>query len=109
MQPGQLRLWNMHGVAIRTNNNLEGWHNRFSNLVATHHPNMWQLVAMIIQEQASYEVEIQQLLAGSNPSRVDRKYVRVSKRLERLHRRYNRGQLNTIQFITGIAHNLKRY
>ena len=41
-------LWNMHNRALnelpRPNNNLEGWHNRFSTMFRQTHPSIWEFI-----------------------------------------------------------------
>jgi hypothetical protein len=36
LQPAMLPMWNTYQSSRRTNNELEGWHNSFANLVDTH-------------------------------------------------------------------------
>ncbi|KRZ70347.1 hypothetical protein T10_9218 [Trichinella papuae] len=33
----KIPLWNVHGVSVRTNNHLEGWHNRMNKRARKHH------------------------------------------------------------------------
>lgn len=58
-------MWNVHRLdqQHRTNNHLEGWHNGFNRLVTQHHPNIWQLLAALQQEQAGTNITIQQIAA----------------------------------------------
>lgn len=109
MRPGFKRVWNVSGLDIRTNNNVEGWHNRFANAIGKHHPNIWEFLLVVQNEQANTEVELQQMAAGGRIVRNKRKYVRVAKAVKTLRRRYRRGHLNTLQFIRGISNQLKRY
>jgi hypothetical protein len=109
LRPGYSRLWCMDGIDIRTNNHHEGWNKRFSSAIGKHHPNIWEFLLTIQKEQASTEVQMQQMAAGMNVGRHNAKYESVTKRIRTLRRRYANGQLNTAQFIRGISHNLKRY
>ena len=109
LQPGFTSMWCMDGVDIRTNNNLEGWHNRFKNAIGKHHSNIWEFLLAIQTEQASTEVQIYQMGAGMNVGRRNAKYARVTRNIRNLRRRYANGQLNTARFIRGISHNLKSY
>ncbi len=106
---GFSRMWCMEDVDIRTNNHHEGWHKRFSASIGKRHPNIWEFLLVVQKEQASTEVQLQQMAAGMNVGRRNIKYVRVSLNIRSLRRRYVRGQLNTAQFIRGISHNLKSY
>lgn len=51
----------MHGAYIRTNNAVEGWHNLFKNIEATHRPNIWRLLLPF--EQAGTKVALPQIVA----------------------------------------------
>jgi len=57
-------LWNMQKVDIRTNNDCEGWHVRFSNALGKHHPSIWKFLECLLEEQASVEVMHQQIRGG---------------------------------------------
>ena len=39
-----LHRWNVANLGTRTNNHVEGWHNRFANIVSKYHPNLWYLL-----------------------------------------------------------------
>jgi len=99
-------MWNTHNEDLRTNNDCEGWHVRFNNAIRRHHPNIWQLMNCIREEQASVELLQQQIAAGRAARRCNKKYVSVQRRLQRLQRRYARGALTAIEYITGVSHNL---
>ena len=57
--------WNMHQITLdnepRTNNNAEGWNNRFSNLVGADHPGVFKLVEVLQAECARVETVILQV------------------------------------------------
>jgi hypothetical protein len=105
----QPRMWNVHNSSHRTNNDLEGWHNRFKNIVARHRPNIWKLLNCLIQEQASTEVIMLQIAAGQNVQQQNSRYKNIHRRMKRLRRRYNRGNITLIQFISGISYNLAEF
>ena len=59
-------LWNVYYMdtsSPRTNNHVEGWHNKLKRVVRKAHPNVYE------QEQADTEVTIAQLATGSQPPR----------------------------------------
>lgn len=105
----QPRMWNVHGVAIKTNNDCEGWHNRFQNLVDKHRPNIWRLLDCILQEQNATEIMKQQILAGQVVTSRNTRYKKIHLRLKRLLRRYRRGNLTLTNYITGVSHNLAAF
>ena len=103
-------LWNMYDSATRTNNDLEGWHLRFNNIVRTHHPNIWELLVAISDEQDATDVTLQQIAAGQRVQRRNRTYEQIERRLARLKRRYIRaGDIDIIEYINGVAYNLSAY
>jgi hypothetical protein len=92
----------VHGADIRTNNSVEGWHNRFKNVVATHRPNIWRLLLALRQEQAATEVALQQIAAGQRVHKTVATYKNIRKQLRRLLRRFRNGQLTVLQYIDGV-------
>ena len=99
-------IWNMHNVARRTNNDVEGWHNRFNRIIQRHHPNLWQFINAIRDEQLSTQVICQQIVAGQTVYRRNKKYAAIDARITTLKRRYLNQQIDALQFIEGCAHNL---
>ena len=99
-------VWNVYNEDVRTNNDCEGWHVRLNAAVRRHHPNIWQLMECMRQEQANTEVLQQQILTGRTSRRHKKAYRIVQKRLRRLQRRYDAGDLSAVDYITGVSHNL---
>ena len=58
-------IWNVHkATGPRTNNHLEGWHNRLNKIVGKPHPNLFELLLTFQQEEASTQITIMQLATG---------------------------------------------
>ena len=51
----------------RTTNMLEGWHRRFSTVVAKYYPNIYDFISCFRGEQARTETVISKLLMGEVP------------------------------------------
>ena len=102
-----LAMWNVHEVDIRTNNNCEGWHNRFNRAVDRHHPNIWHLLRTINDKQASMEVLRSQIAAGQTVMREGSKYRTMKKNIDNLRFRYIEGSIDVISFLDGISYNIK--
>jgi len=102
-----LQMWNVYDKDIRTNNNCEGWHNRFNRAINRHHPNIWHLIRVIIEEQATTDVIRCQMDAGQNIVREDRKVKAIKKRIATISERYRAGTIDISEYISGISHNLK--
>ena len=93
----------------RTNNHLEGWHNKFNAVISWPHPNIYQLVDVIREEQAVTELTAVQLEAGSQPPRKRRRYTAVDERLAKLKKDYTEGDKTIDQYIVGVAYNLSTF
>ena len=64
------QVWNVFSTdssSPRTNNHLEGWHNKLKQIARKAHPNVFELVEIFKQEQSDTEVSIAQLDTGSQP------------------------------------------
>ncbi|KRY25859.1 hypothetical protein T03_10000, partial [Trichinella britovi] len=48
----KIKLWNVHGVSVRTNNHLEGWHSRMNKRARKHHLGFYQFLQLILDEQS---------------------------------------------------------
>ena len=66
------RMWNYYAHSgPRTNNHLEGWHNRMKRIARKAHPNLYEVLELFQREQAATEVTIQQLEAGGIRKQID--------------------------------------
>ncbi|KRX17810.1 hypothetical protein T07_6701 [Trichinella nelsoni] len=65
MTDERLPLWNVHSVNIRTNNHLEGWHNRLNRKAGKSHNGLYELLQLLIAEQGVMDTLIQQVLSGN--------------------------------------------
>ena len=56
--------WNVFSLDMhRTNNHMEGWHNRMNSQVKNK-PNIWTFIDLIMREQTAKEAEINQMNHG---------------------------------------------
>ncbi|KRY41298.1 hypothetical protein T01_16176 [Trichinella spiralis] len=55
----KILLWNVHGVSMRINNHMEGWHNRMTKRARKHAPPGF--LQLIIDEQGKTETVVQQM------------------------------------------------
>ena len=46
-------MWNMYKQELRTNNKVEGWHNSLNQAVRKSHPNIYELLTTLKEEQAA--------------------------------------------------------
>ena len=100
-------LWNMHTRVQRnlprTNNYLEGWHNRFSGMFKECHPS----IEILKQESSHNHLIMAQFIAGAPPPAQKRIYQEVSTRLRNLVDGYDID--NIIDFLRGVSYNLARH
>ena len=99
-------MWNVYGEDLRTNNDAEGWHLRFSKMSGQRHPNIWNMIAAFQREQTATEVMRQQLALGQSVKRSYKQYDDIQRRIESLKASYDAGTFDAIQYVTGVSHNL---
>ena len=88
---------------VRTNNRLEGWHNRLKRIVKKPHPNIYELIDVFKREQAASEVTLQQLETGANPP-PRKKYRQLEQRVERIKEKMSAGQMSISEYLDTIGH-----
>ena len=100
-----LPLWNYYSYdGPRTNNCLEGWHNRLKRMVKKPHPNIYKLIDVFKREQAASEVTLQQLETGANPPPRKKKYRQLEQRVERIKEKMSAGQMSISEYLDAIGH-----
>ena len=104
-----MKMWNVYDTDVRTNNACEGWHNRFNRAVDRHHPNIWHLLRVIMEEQAMTDVMRCQIAAGHNVCYEVPKYKAIRKRITTICDRYRAGTIDVIAYLDAISHNLKAW
>lgn len=99
-----IALWNhFEATEDRTNNRLEGWHNRLNRLAGRNHPNIYQLIELLQKEDSVSEVKILQLQSGGLPVRRRNKWQRMDKRLKRMQAKFTSGQLSIAEFMEAVS------
>ncbi|KRX51971.1 hypothetical protein T09_1239 [Trichinella sp. T9] len=64
LQATKIKLWNVHGVSVWTNNHLEGWHSRMNKRARKHHLGFYQFLQLILDEQGKTETVVRQIDDG---------------------------------------------
>ena len=82
----------MDANSPRTNNNVEGWHNK--RVVRKAHPNVYELIEIFKQEQAHTEVSTAQLATGSQPPKRVKKFIAKDKRIEELKKMFSQDTIS---------------
>ncbi|KRZ17403.1 hypothetical protein T11_1024 [Trichinella zimbabwensis] len=104
----RLPLWNVHNVNIRTNNHLEGWHNRLNRKAGKTHNGLYELLQILIAEQGVMDTLIRQVLSGNatvgDLRRVNRVYVEKQQRVEQYTGEYTNGSRTLEQFLEALMY-----
>ena len=74
-----------------------------SRLVRKAHPNLFETMELIKNEQASPEVQMIQLTAGGQPRPKKRKAVRQDEQIKRLVAEFSNGQRTLDSFLSALA------
>lgn len=92
----------------RSTNHLEGWHRRFSSVVQKAHPNFYEFLTYLKQEEAHTSMQIEQLVRGMEPRQATKKQKAIDDRLTTLHHRISADSQDAeiMEFLRGCAHNV---
>ena len=99
-------LWNVFELEVhspRTNNHLEGWHNKLKRIARKAHPNLFEIVTLFKQEQADTEVILAQLATGAKPPRRANKDIQKDKRIQNLKEKFLTNTITLGEFVSGIS------
>ena len=80
-----IEMWNYFRYdGPRTNNHVEGFHNRLKKKAGKAHPNLYEIVDLFRQEEASTSVHMLQVQAGQPAPKRRKKYDNIDSRLHQL-------------------------
>ncbi|XP_031639266.1 uncharacterized protein LOC116351317 [Contarinia nasturtii] len=105
-------VWNVYENTLagfpRTNNNVEGWHNKINSMWGKH-PNLFTFIEKLKEEQEITELAIAQCEAGNDPDRRRKKYEMADKKLIRLIDKFDKTihDGSYIPYLKEIAHNAR--
>ena len=91
----------------RTNNYLEGWHNRLSGMLNSAHPSIWECIDVLKKDSALNHMLMAQMVAGAPPPLQKRVYRDVNTSIQALLQGYQLA--NVIAFLRGISYNLAAF
>lgn len=99
--------WNVHDAVEdglpKTNNDCEGWHRSFQELIAGYHPTIWKFFEALKLEQSKNEMAMEQFLAGQQAAPGKKKYRDCAARIQHIVQQY--GQIDGIDYLRGLCHN----
>ena len=104
--------WNVWEVTLtgedRTNNQTEGWKNRFKNLARHYQLSVYLLIEKMQQEVTLDKMKLQQISAGISLRRKKRTlYESAQKRLHNLCYLHKSGLKTVKEFLQAIAYSIK--
>ena len=103
-----IATWNINGRVVnnlpRTNNHVEGWHNKFANHVGANHPSIWKFLNVLKNEERMHYVSIVQMTAGYLPPVQRAKYRDCTQRIANIVHNY--ANRHILDLLRGIAHNI---
>ena len=99
------RMWNYFAHSgPRTNNHLEGWHNRMKRISRKAHPNLYEILELFQREQAATEVTIHQLEAGGVHKPKQKKVIQREEKIKSLAEELTNGDRDIDSYLTAIRH-----
>ncbi|CAB4416827.1 unnamed protein product [Rhizophagus irregularis] len=102
------QLWSVHdsmesGIP-RTQNFIEAWHNRWSNLVGNLHVGVYTIIKELQKEQQKVELQIENILRGAQRPKQKNAIIDRENRITTIFNdRVNR---TVMDYLRGIAHNI---
>jgi hypothetical protein len=82
--------WHVSDITwMRTNNNLEGFHNVLQLRVEEFHPNLWKAIDHFQENARETAATVAQLQAGQQPFRRSATYDTINKTLDSLRTQFN--------------------
>lgn len=101
-----IEMWNCYSRVIdnlpKTNNNIEGWHRSFAQLINCNHPNIWNFIEALQKEQSRNELMMEKFIAGETIPQK-KKYKDKAHQLKIVTMKYK--QIDNLSYLKGIAYN----
>ena len=102
-----IHMWNMwlrvNNNQARTNNAVEGWHRGLSATLGITNPTIWKFLDAMRSTFRQQERDLEQLIAGRQPSRQRKQWTALTQRLQTVCNRYAEAPL--LEFLRGITYN----
>jgi hypothetical protein len=102
-------MWNCYSQVLneepKTNNNIEGWHRGFYELISGFHPNIWKFINGIRKDESLNEMRREQFISGMQGEPQRRKYKNRAERLKQAVSNWNDNG-DVLEYLRGISHNI---
>lgn len=104
----EIEMWNHYFSVLddapRTNNHVEGWHNRLTARAQMNNSTLWKFLDLIISEQSVTDLVHEQSVAGHKIDNKRKKYKDMDARMKNVVEKYKNRKI--CDYLSGIAHNL---
>ena len=97
-------LWNVNNQTLRTNNLVEGWHNKLNRGIGKIHPNLFEVITYLQKEQRETELTVSRARLGAAPPTRRPKYKKLEERITNLTQQHTDGTINSKEFLRQIRH-----
>ncbi|XP_033724691.1 uncharacterized protein LOC117314710 [Pecten maximus] len=102
---GDRQTWNHYATkGHRTTNNLEAWHGKLKKKVRHSHPNIYTIIRVFQEIQASIEIDRIQKDAGGPTRPRCKKYRNIDRRLTQLKERLENNTLSLMEYADAASH-----
>lgn len=100
----RLDLWNhFETEGPRTNNHIEGYNRKFNDLLG-HHPNIWNFITTLIEEEERMSIRLGKLNAGNLRENTRKKEdIERDLKISKLQTKYLMKKLDLDQYVREIA------
>lgn len=100
-----LEMWNyFKHNGPRTNNHVEGFHNRLRKKAGKAHPNLYEVVELFAHEEAASAVHILQVQSGQPAPKRRKKYDNIDSRLDQLGLEYMLCDRTMESYLKAVGH-----
>lgn len=101
--------WCVFGRSIRTNNDVEGWHNRINLKARKGKLNFYLLVKLLHDEAKMVNLQVRLLSEGKVLRKQQNKYTKHHGQLVKLWDKYNNDERSAKQLLKAVSHHIAIY
>ena len=99
------RQWNYFDFeGPRTNNHVEGWHSRLKKVVGKAHPNVYEIIEVFQNEEATVRMKLLNFETGAAQAPRRRKVRDMERRLRVLFARFKDGNVSIDDHLESVKH-----
>ena len=101
-----VRMWNVHGSETYTNNKLESWHHKMNAAIGKAHPNVFELIKCLEDEQEMRQVTTANAALGQHPAPSRRIYRERREAIRQLENELATGARNLDEYLAGMRRHM---